>query len=216
MCRVLSVSRSGYYKWLKCRHAAPSAEEARLRLEIRATHKESRGTYGAPRVHRRLQKQGFKVCCKRVARIMREEGLKGRCARRRVRTTHSREAPNRVDRVQRQFVAAAPNRLWTTDTTYLQCRSGFVFLVAILDIFSRRVVGWSLGGHLSGELAAEALRRAIVLREPRQGFIVHSDRGGEFLSDVFMTAIAEKGGLQSVSRAGDCYDNAPTESFWER
>lgn len=214
LCRILGVSRSGYYAWTRREPSRRSKRDAELRVRLRAHHRASRGTYGAPRLHADLQAEGARVGRKRVARLMREDGLQGRSGRKRVRTTYARPDAVGADLVKRTFQAEQPNRLWAADTTYLRSRDGFLFLVAILDLFSRRAVGWAVGSRLDAELSRSALSKALVTRRPDAGLVFHSDRGSEFTAGVFTSALAASGAHVSLSRPGNCYDNAPVESFW--
>lgn len=214
LCRLMRVSRSGYYAW---RDRAPSTrakEDGCLRIAVRAAHRRSHGTYGAPRVHADLVEQGHQVSRKRVARLLREEGLEGRSGRRGCRTTRPDRTIVASDLVGREFTADAPNQVWVADTTYLHCTVGFVFLVAILDLFSRRVVGWALGEHHDADLVVGALQKAVALRGPRDGLIFHTDRGSEFTAELVTKELERIGAQRSLGRVGDCYDNAVAESFF--
>ena len=214
MCRVLGVSPSGYYAWRgrgRSRHARRDEE---LRGEVRATHRRSRGTYGAPRVHADLAARGHAVGRKRVARLMREEGLSGVSRRRGTRTT--RPEPGRraaADLVERHFHAEAPDRLWVADITYVPTWAGFVFLAVVLDVYSRRIVGWAMQDHLRTELVLEALNMAVRQRRPQE-VIHHSDQGTQYTSVAFGKRCREMGVRPSTGSAGDCYDNAMAESFF--
>ena len=214
MCRVLGVSPSGYYAWRgrgRSRHARRDEE---LRGEVRAAHRRSRGTYGAPRVHAELAARGHAVGCKRVARLMREEGLAGVSRRRGTRTT--RPEPGRraaPDLVERHFHAEAPDRLWVADITYVPTWAGFVFLAVVLDVYSRRIVGWAMQDHLRTELVLEALNMAASQRRPEK-VIHHSDQGSQYTSVAFGKRCREMGVRPSTGSAGDCYDNAMAESFF--
>lgn len=216
LCRLVDVSRAGYYAWSGRRPSRRTQADTALTEEIRAIHAKSRRTYGVPRVHAALSANGRHVGRKRVARLMRSAGLSG-CGRRRwVRTTVSdpaaTPAPNLV---QRQFVADAPNRLWVTDLTYLWTREGWLYLAAMLDVHSRRVVGWAMAEHLRTELALEALAMAIADRRPRSGELVHhSDRGSQYTAGVYQAVLSAHGIRCSMSRRGNCLDNAMAESFF--
>lgn len=215
LCRLLQVSRSGYYDWLGRDTSERERGDGRLKILIRSIHKRSRGLYGAPRVHAELRAQGKRVGRKRVARLMREEGLEGRSPRRRgVRTTKSSPETVGENLLERDFSAEAPNRVWAADTTYLHTNEGWAFLVAILDLFSRRVVGWAVSPELSTDLARAALRKALRLRLVEPGLVFHTDRGGEFTSTRFGDDLKAVAAKQSLSRSGDCYDNAAMESFF--
>lgn len=178
LCHVLGVSTSGYYAWRKRLLCQRAQADAQLSKAIRTIHQASRGTYGAPRIHAELRDQGVRCCRKRIARLMRLSGLVGCHRRRWVVTTH--RAPSRIpapDRVQRRFVANAPNQLWTADITYVPTWSGFLYLAVVLDAFSRRIVGWAMAKHLRSELVVTALEIALWNRRPAIGVIHHSDQG---------------------------------------
>ena len=214
LCRVLGVSPSGYYAWRRRRRSERRRRDEELRGMIRSIHKASRGTYGMPRVHAELAEGGVRVSRKRVARLMREEGLAGVSRRRGVRTTRAdrrhRAAP---DRVERQFRADAPDRLWVADITYVPTWTGFMYLAIVLDVFSRKVVGWAMADHLRTELVLGALNMAIGQRRPKE-VVHHSDKGSQYTSLAFGKRCGEMGVLTSTGSAGDCYDNAMAESFF--
>ena len=214
MCRVLGVSPSGYYAWRSRGLSARARRDEELREAIRAIHEASRGTYGVPRVHAELAAQGCRVSRKRVARLMREAGLAGVSRRRGVRTTCAdsshRAAP---DRVERQFQAEAPDRIWVADITYVPTWAGFLYLAVVLDVFSRRVVGWSMANHLRTELVLNALNMALAQRRPGQ-VIHHSDQGTQYTSLAFGKRCREMGVIPSTGSVGDCFDNAMAESFF--
>ena len=214
MCRVLGVSPSGYYAWRSRTQSARARRDEELREAIRAIHEASRGTYGVPRVHAELAAQGCRVSRKRVARLMREAGLAGVSRRRGVRTTCAdsshRAAP---DRVERQFQAEAPDRIWVADITYVPTWAGFLYLAVVLDVFSRRVVGWSMANHLRTELVLNALNMALARRRPGQ-VIHHSDQGTQYTSLAFGKRCREMGVIPSTGSVGDCFDNAMAESFF--
>ena len=214
MCRVLGVSPSGYYAWRRRGRSGRAKRDAELRERIRAIHRASRGTYGVPRVHAELAAGGERVSRKRVARLMREAGLAGISRRRGARTTHvdhgHRAAP---DRVERQFRADAPDRMWVADITYVPTWTGFVYLAIVLDVFSRKVVGWAMAHHLRTELVLAALNMAIGQRHPTE-VIHHSDKGTQYTSLAFGKRCREMGVLTSTGTAGDCFDNAMAESFF--
>ena len=214
MCRVLGVSPSGYYAWRRRGRSRRWRRDAELRGTIRTIHKASRSTYGVPRVHAELVANGCRVSRKRVARLMREAGLAGVSRRRGTRTTRvdrsRRAAP---DRVQRQFRADAPDRLWVADITYVPTWAGFVYLAIVLDVFSRRIVGWTMAHHLRTELVLAALNMAIGQRRP-EAVVHHSDKGAQYTSLAFGKRCRQMGVLPSAGSAGDCYDNAMAESFF--
>jgi len=216
MCRVLEVSPSGLYAWR--RRARPSRRderEAELRGQIHDIHAASRGNYGSPRVHAQLGQQGVQVGKSRVERLMREEGLQGKVKRRFRVTTDSEHtlpvAPNTLDR---KFEAAGPDQAWVCDITYIPLASGgFLYLAVILDLFSRRVVGWALADHMRTELVENALEMALGARVPDPNMLHHSDRGSQYASAAYRERLAALGVQVSMSRRGNCYDNAVAESF---
>jgi putative transposase len=216
LCRLVDVSRAGYYAWLRRRPSARAQADAELTDAIRAIHSTSRQTYGVPRLHAELRDQGHRVSRKRVARLMRAAGLRGCGRRRRVRTTVSdpqaTPAPNLV---ARQFSVGAVNQLWITDLTYLWTAEGWLYLAAMLDAHSRRVVGWAMADHLRVELALDALQMALRERRPRGSDLVHhSDRGSQYTAGAYQAVLAAHGIHCSMSRKGNCLDNAMAESFF--
>ena len=214
MCRLLEVSTSGYYAW---RGRAPSAralEDAALTERIRAFHKRSDETYGAPRIHFDLAEEGIHVGPKRVARLMRAAGLVGVSRRKGIRTTRRRsDARPAPDLVERDFSAPGPDRLWVADITYVPTWAGFLFLAVVLDAFSRRVVGWAMATHLKTQLVLDALDMALYQRRP-EGVIHHSDQGSQYTSIAFGQRCQQAGVRPSMGSVGDCYDNAMCESFF--
>jgi len=215
MCRVLGVSRSGLYAWRSRSRSARELSDRALVEQIRSIHAASRGTYGSPRVHRGLIRDGQRVARKRVERLMRAEGLCGRVRRRFRRTTDSDHAqpiaPNTLDR---QFAVDAPDRVWAGDITYVPTASGWGYLAVILDLHSRLVVGWALADHLRTELVESALTAALGKREPSPGMLHHSDRGCQYASARYRGRLKALDIGVSMSRRGDCYDNAVVESFF--
>jgi len=215
MCEVLQVSRSGYYDWAGRKESAHAAADRVLAAEIRAAHAGSRGRYGSPRVHAELRAHGRRVGRKRVARLMRENGLSARRKRRFRRTTDSAHSfPVAPNLLERNFSAAAPDRVWLADLTYVWTAEGWLYLAIVLDLFSRRVVGWAMADHLGHELALAALDMAIARRRPRPGLVHHSDRGVQYAAHGYRRRLSEHRMLCSMSRKGDCWDNAPMESFY--
>jgi transposase InsO family protein len=216
LCEVLGVSRSGYYA---SRRRAPSPrakQDAHLAVEVAAAHQKSGRRYGSPRVHRKLRKNGLRVSRKRVERLMREKGLVGRQKRRFRRTTDSNHAqpvaPNVVDR---QFEPKQPNAVWAGDVTYIATGEGWLYLAVLLDLFSRRVLGWALSETNDTRLALAALRRAVAARHVLPpGLVHHTDRGSPYASAEYRSALASFGMVASMSRTGDCWDNAVAESFF--
>ena len=214
MCRVLGVSRSGYYAWLKRPPSKRARRDAELLEKIKTIHKRSRGTYGSPRVHAELRAQGIRVSRKRVARLMREAGLRGVSRRRGVRTTRRREdARPAPDLVDRNFEVSAPDELWVADITYIPTWAGFLYLAVVIDAYSRRVVGWSMKKHLRTDLVLEALNMALWQRRP-EAVIHHSDQGTQYTSIAFGLRCREAGVRPSMGSVGDAYDNALCESFF--
>jgi putative transposase len=214
VCRVLDVSASGYYAWQQRPPSARAQADRALLDQIRAIHARSRGTYGAPRIHAELTAGGIHVGRKRVARLMRAAGLAGVSRRAFVTTTRrdpaARPAP---DLVQRTFTVAGPNRLWVADITYIPTGAGFLYLAAVLDAWSRRVVGWAMATHLRTELVLEALNMAVGQRRPIR-VIHHSDQGCQYTSVAFGLRCREVGIRPSMGSVGDAYDNALCESFF--
>lgn len=218
MCRVLQVSPSGYYKW---RQASPSlhaiADEALLLL-VRASYDASDGRYGAPRVHEDLKQQGTRVGPKRVARLMRQHGLVGRRrqGRRRLTTDSNHAHPIAPNRLARQFAVAdhAPDRIWVSDITYVPTRAGWLYLAVVLDVATRRVVGWAMRDRVDAELALSAARMAFASRRPPRGLLHHSDRGVQYACGEYRELMAAHGAIASMSRRGNCWDNAVAESFF--
>jgi len=216
LCRVLGVSPSGYWAWRKRAPSLRAQADAALSGQIAALHQASRGTYGMPRIHAALASAGTHCGRKRVARLMRGAGLVG-CHRRRPFQTTQRDplAEPAPDLVQRTFTADAPNQLWIADITYVPTRfEGFLYLAVILDVFSRRVVGWSMANHLRTELVVGALEMAVWNRRPGEGVIHHSDHGCQYTSLLFGEHCQAAGIRCSMGSVGDCYDNAMAESFF--
>ncbi len=214
LCRVLGVARSGYYAWVRRDVSARQQADQALTEQITAIHTGSRRTYGAPRIHAELQASGVRCGSKRVARLMRQAGLVGGQRRRRIRTTvadpSQSPAPNVI---ARNFAVSEPDRLWVGDITYIPTWAGGLYLAVLLDASSRRVVGWAMADHLRSELALEALQMALTSRRPASGLIHHTDRGCQYTAEAYQTLLATHGITPSMSRTGDCYDNALAESF---
>jgi len=215
LCRLLGVSRSGYYAWRKRPPSARAWADQDLTRRIRAVHEQSRGTYGAPRIWAELRDRGVVCSRKRIARLLRLAGLQG-CHRRKGpssprRTLGASPAP---DLVQRNFTATAPDRLWVADITYVPTWAGFLYLAVVLDVHSRRIVGWAMAEHLRSELVIEAVDMAVWRRRPMQGVIHHSDQGSQYASLAFGRRLRETGLVGSMGSRGDCFDNATAESFF--
>ncbi len=216
MCRVLGVSSSGYHAWRRRPPSARAVSDQRLLALITAIHTRSRGTYGVPRVHAELAfDHGLHVGRKRVARLMCAAGLEGVHRRRTFKTTRrDRDAAPAPDLVQRQFAPAGPDRLWVADITYVPTWSGFLYLAVVIDAWSRRVIGWSMAGHLRTSLVLDALEMAIARRRPTTATVFHSDRGTQYTSLAFGRRCREAGIAGSMGSVGDAYDNAVAESFF--
>lgn len=216
LCEVLEVSRSGFYAWQNRPPSARATEDARLAGEIAAAHGKSGERYGSPRIHRALRKKGVRVGEKRVARLMREKGLEGRRKRRFKRTTDSKHtSPIAPNLLKRDFEPAGPNQAWAGDVTYIATGEGWFYLAVLLDLFSRRIVGWAMSSSNDTALALDALRHAVCCRRViPAGLVHHTDRGSPYASDDYRDELASFGMVQSMSRKGDCWDNAVSESFF--
>jgi len=218
MCRVLVVSPAGFYAWLTRAPSARAIADERLMLNIRVAHERSDRTYGAPRIQRDLRDDGLAVSTKRVARLMRQARLAGEPGHRRApRTTDSAHAdPVAPNVLARQFDVSGGrlDRVWVSDLTYVPTREGWLYLAVVLDLASRRVVGWGMGPSLEVGLALGALRMAIAARRPPAGLLHHSDRGSQYTCAEYTAVLAAHGMLASMSRKGDCWDNAVAESFF--
>jgi transposase InsO family protein len=215
-CEMLEVSRSAFYEWHQHVPSTRQLADELLGERIQEIYDESRGTYGWPRVHRALRDDGLHVSRKRVARIMRTEGLIGRCRRRWVKTTISDPNVRAVDLLKRTFGPGAVelDRVYVGDITYIRTWEGWMYLATVIDLASRRVVGWAMADHMRAELVSDALRMAIENRRPAPGAIFHSDRGTQYTSSEFTGLLAEHKMLQSLSRPRQCWDNAVAESFF--
>jgi len=216
MCRVLGVSRSGWYSWRdRARPSVREIRDAELVAAIREIHTASRGTYGSPRVHAQLVRNGIDVGRDRVARLMRAARLQGRVRRRfRVTTDSRHENPIAPNTLNREFTIESSDSVWCADITYLKTTSGWVYLAAIIDLATRLIVGWSIARHMRTELIENALLSALALRAPAAKLVHHSDRGSQYASGSYRALLAQHGIECSMSRAGDCYDNAVIESFF--
>ena len=215
LCRVLAVTPSGYYAWMHRLPSQRARDNDRLQVRIRAIHAASRGTYGSPRVHEQLTQEGCAVGRERVARLLRDMGLVGLPARRVRHTTDSTHGrPVAPNVLERHFEADHPNQRWTTDITFIWTWEGWLYLAVVLDLYARRVVGWAVQPHLQTELALEALQLALGRRVPAPGLVHHSDRGCQYAAEAYQRVLREHGIVCSMSRTGDCWDNAVTESFF--
>lgn len=214
MCRMLEVSPSGFYAWSERKPSKRAIEDQRLGAKVAAVHKQSQRRYGSPRIHRELRAVGTRIGRKRVARLMGAQGLVARPKRRFRRTTDSSHGrPPAPNLLKRRFVTNAPDNAWVTDITYLWTKEGWLYLAAVIDLFSRRVVGWAISERIDAALCCKAVRNALISRQPAPGLIVHSDRGSQFASRDFVDLLDAHGAIQSMSRKGDCWDNAVAESF---
>jgi putative transposase len=215
MCRVLDVSVSGYYAWSKRPPSQHSQKDAQLAEYVKTAFQANRRVYGNPRIHAELRDQGIKCAPKRVARLMREQGLFAKRPRHRTITTKSEPgaqvAPNLL---QRDFSAEQPNTKWVADTTYIWTAEGWLYLAVVLDLFSRMVVGWSMAATQDATLVVQALRMAITRRRPQAGLLHHTDRGSTYTSESYQALLQQEGMVVSMSRTADCYDNAAMESFF--
>jgi transposase InsO family protein len=215
MCKVLGVSPSAYYEWEQEQESAHERRDAELLVLIRDLFARFRGRYGAPRIQGKLAEDGIQVSRKRVARLMREAGLRAKGARKYKATTDSNHAlPVAPNLLERRFIVDRPNVAWVSDITYLWTRQGWMYLAVIIDLFSRKVVGWSLRERMTAELVCEALDRAVEQRRPPPGLIFHSDRGSQYASRAFRRRLWRYRMRQSMSRKGNCWDNAVAESFF--
>ena len=216
MCQVLQVSRSGYYAWKdrpvserQCRHKA-------LVAQIRQVHATARGLYGSPRIYQELLEQQVAVCENTVAKLMAQADLRAKtCRKFKVQTTDANHAyPVAANRLAQCFTAGWPNTIWCTDITYIPTAQGWLYLAAVLDVCSRKIVGWAMAGHLRAELCTEALQMAVARRRPGSGLLHHSDRGVQYACREYQELLAQQEMTCSMSRRGNCYDNAVMESFW--
>jgi putative transposase len=215
LCQVLQVSRSGFYAWQIRPPAARTQQNQRLAISVAAIYTHSHGRYGSPRVHAELCGSGQRTGRKRVARLMRMQGLRARPRRRYRRTTDSGHGlAIKGNVLARRFAAAQPNAGWVTDITYLWTLEGWLYLAVILDLFSRRVVGWSMSESLERGLVLDALKMALAERQPPPGLIHHSDRGSQYASHDYQQMLAQHGMIASMSRRANCWDNAVAESFF--
>ena len=214
LCRVLEVSRQGFYAQQRRPETARTQGDRRLSAEIAAIHTASRRRYGSPRIHAELRARGHRTSRKRVARLMRARGLVAR-RRRRFRVPMPSVALARVGNVlNRQFTSPAPNRHWVSDITYLTTSAGWIYLAVILDLFSRRVVGWATRERLGDGVALAALTMSLARRRPQAGLVHHSDRGSQYVSEEYGAVLTRHGAVTSLSRRGNCWDNAVAESFF--
>ena len=215
LCRVMEVRRSGYYAWLRRKPSLRARHDSVLSAHIRTAFQGSRRTYGSPRVRAEMASLGVRTSKRRVERLMRQSGFYALRKRRFVRTTDSKHTlPIAPNLLQRDFTASAPNRVWATDITYLWTTEGWLYLAVMLDLFSRRVVGWAMSEHIDEELVLSTLQMALRSRRPPRGLIHHSDRGSQYCGARYLAVLEANGVIRSMNRKGNCWDNAPSESFF--
>jgi transposase InsO family protein len=215
MCRALNVSPAGYYAWRTRPESARSVSARTVLSAIRVIHRESRETYGSPRIWNALIKQGHDVGEHRIARLMRQEGIRAKTVKKWRATTQSQHRfPVAANTLNRQFTVESPNRVWAGDLTYVWTNEGWLYLAVILDLYSRLVVGWAMDHRLTVELAEQALTMALVNRNPQAGLLHHSDRGSQYAATRYQRLLGEHGITPSMSRTGNCWDNACGESFF--
>lgn len=211
----MQVSRSGYYRFLKRNLSNKQIQENKLLLEIKAIAQESRNSYGSRRMAKQLQNKGYAVCRYAVRTLMRKAGIECKQRRRYRVTTQSKHGLAVAKNIlKREFQVASPNRVWVADITYLWTLEGWLYIAAVVDLFSRRVVGWSIASHMKESLVQEALQMGLLRRRPRQGLLHHSDRGVQYASVAYQAALKLAGITVSMSRKGNCWDNAVMERFW--
>ena len=215
LCAVLGVSRSGYHDWLDRPESPRRRKNRQLTAKIRAHHQRSRGIYGSPKIHRDLVDEGETCSVNRVARLMKAADIQSRMARKFVITTDSKNTLGPApDLIRRQFATGRPDHAWVCDTTFIATREGWLYLAAILDLFSRQVIGWAMGNRNNTELVQQALTMALWRRGHVRDIIVHSDQGSTYASAAYQQQLIEAGLLSSMSRKGECLDNAVAESFF--
>ena len=217
MCRVLHVSRAGYYAWLKRKPCKRQEQQMNWIEQIKAAHQQSHRTYGSPRITVELNQQGVQICENTVAKLMRREGVAARIKRRFLpqTTDSSHDCPIAPNRLEQNFNADVPNVRWTSDITYIPTDQGWMYLAVVMDLFSRKIVGWSMQPHMKAELACDALRSALDMRQPKAGRLLHhSDRGVQYACAAYQQLLREAQIEPSMSRTANCYDNAVTESFF--
>jgi len=215
LCWLLGLQRSSYYAWQKRRPSQQEQNNRALIEHIRRIHRLSRRTYGSPRVYAQLQRQGITCSPKRVARLMQQDGLQGQRRSRRVITTHSRHSlPVAPNSLNREFYADRPDQKWVADITYIPTAEGWLYLAGVLDLYSRKIVGWAMSHQIDANLVEQALRMALYQRRPGRGLLHHSDRGSQYASRQIRTLLEVHQIQISMSGTGNCYDNAVMESFW--
>lgn len=213
MCRVLRISRSGYYAWIKKPRSRRVIENERLLSKIRVIFKESKGIYGSPRIHKEMQEAGFRTGINRVARLMRKAGLKAVRKYKRQYKQYIKASVAAPNIINRDFTAEAPNQRWVTDITQIRTYEGWLYLAAVCDLYSRMIIGWSMQSAAKSKLVLDALSMAILRRQPKKPVIIHSDQGSQYASDEWKTFCKKHNLILSMSRKGNCLDNAVIESF---
>lgn len=215
LCQVLRVTRSGYYAWRRCPVSARAQADARLLAQITTAHQASRATYGSPRIHAQLCQQGAPCGRHRVARVMRQHGIVGKPRRTCGVTTDSAHPwPLAANVLDRQFTPTALNQVWVSDITYIPTGEGWLYLAVVMDLASRRIVGWAMSARIDRTLVGDALQDALRRRQPRPCLLHHSDRGSQYASADYQALLTQHGVRPSMSRKGNCWDNAPMESFF--
>jgi len=215
MCQLLKVSRSGYYQWIKYPDSQRKIEDRDLKQKIVIIYHNSRRTYGSPRIHQTLLREGYHVSKKRVERLMREAGIHAMAKKKYRATTDSKHSlPVAANHLNRNFRVDRPNQFWVADITYIYTQEGWLYLSTIMDLYSRKIVGWSMKNRITKDLVIEALNMAIKQRKPGRGLLLHSDRGSQYASYCYQVLLKSYGMLCSMSRKGNCWDNAVMESFY--
>lgn len=215
LCRALGVSRSGFYDWLHARPSPRVQEDARLKVLITAVHRQTRETYGVPRIKRELAAQGYEVGRDRIRRLRQELNLRCKQRRKFIATTNSKhDLPVAENLLEQCFEPTRPNEAWVTDITYIPTAEGWLYLAGVKDVFTCEIVGYAMDARMTQELTTQALWRAVSHKRPAPGLIHHSDRGSQYCAHSYQALVAQFGMRASMSRRGNCYDNAPMESFW--
>ena len=214
MCKVLGVSKSGYYSWLKRPVSNQKKEKAKLTAKIKRIHVQSRGIYGSPKITKVLVEEGVNVSQKTVANIMKENNIKSKTVKKYKATTNSNHSlPISPNLLNQNFTVDAPGKVWVTDITYVWTSQGWLYLATVMDLFSRRIIGWAMDKRMTKELVILALQRALWRQPPQKGLIHHSDRGSQYCSKAYRALLDKHNIISSMSRKGNCYDNACIESF---
>ena len=215
LCKAMMVSRSGYYKWLKSKPSKRKQEDARLEVSIKAAHRKSRETYGTARIKDELAGEGIQAGRDRVRRLRKKLGLECKRKKKFKATTDSKHSmPVSPDHLGQDFTVYGPDEAWVSDITYVHTDEGWLYVAGVKDLFSREVVGYAMSSMMTRELVCTALMKAVKARRPRAGLILHSDRGSQYCSANYRHMVKQFGMIQSMSRKGNCFDNAPMESFW--